>query len=126
MKRLEAGLLGIFVAAWILAALASFGLIELANTVQLRLRPYFAIAGGVGWLAGNVYRLRRARISRRRTRRALTALYLGGPPSLLLLLFALSPRTLQTQVPVAPVLAMAVMAVFFAVPLVVGRFGPRA
>lgn len=126
MRRLEAGLLGIFVAAWILAALASFGLIDLADLIRLQLRPYFAVAGGLGWLAGNVYRLRRRDYFLPSSHRALAALYLGGPPSLLLLLFALAPRNLQIQIPVAPLLAMGVMGVFFAVPLVVGRFGPRA
>lgn len=126
MRRLEAALLGIFVAAWTLAALASFGLIDLSDLIRLRLRPYFALAGGVGWLAGNIYRTRRRDYFLRSSHRALAALYLGGPPSILLLIFALAPRDLQTQIPVAPLLAMGVMAVFFAVPMVVGRFGPRA
>lgn len=123
---MEAALLGVFVAAWTLAALASFGLIDVSDLIRLRLRPYFALAGGVGWLAGNVYRMRRRDYLLRSSHRALVALYLGGPPSLLLLLFALASRELQIQIPVAPLLAMAVMGVFFSVPLVVARFGPRA
>ncbi len=126
MRGLEAGLLGIFIAAWTLAALASFGVVDLAGLVQLQLRPYFAIAGGVGWLCGNVYRARRRGYQLRSSHRALAALYLGGPPSLLWLLFALAPRELQTQIPLAPLLALAVMGIFFAVPLVVGRFGPES
>ena len=125
MRGLEAGLLGVFIAAWILAALASFGVIDLAGLIELRLRPYFAVAGGVGWLCGNLYRARRRGYQMKSSHRSLAALYLGGPPSILLLLFALAPRELQSQIPVAPLLAMGVMAIFFAVPLVVGRFGPK-
>ncbi len=125
MKRLDAAILGIFVAAWILASLAAFGWIDLQDRVQIGLRAYYAVAGGLGWIAGNYYRIRLRPYPNPRPYKSLLALYLGGTPSLVLLLFALSPRWLQTQLPIAPLLAIGIMAVFFAVPILVALFGPQ-
>ncbi len=125
MRKLEAGLLGIFAGAWAVAAFAAFGWLDLSGYINSTLRTYFAVAGGLGWLAGNVYRLRLRAYPLPRPTRALLALYLGGPPSLLLLWFALTPKELQTAIPVAPLLAMGVLLVFFLVPILVAWFWPR-
>ena len=104
--------------------MAAYGWADLSGRLQFELRHYFAIAGVTGWLAGNVYRMRLRPYPQPRPYRSLMALYLGGPPSLLFLLFALAPKYLQTHTPAAPLLAIGVMVVFFAVPLLIAWFWP--
>lgn len=57
----ERSLLGFFGAAWAVSVLHLAGLLPLAGAFALSLYAYYAFAAGAGWLAGNVFVLRRRR-----------------------------------------------------------------
>jgi hypothetical protein len=115
----ERSLLGFFGAAWTIALLHLAGLLPLAGSLPISLYFYYAFAACAGWLAGNVFVLRRRRGgASRQSRRLLTILYLFGPPSLVYLLRSLAPPAHQQAAPLAPLWAFGVYGVFFLVPLV--------
>jgi hypothetical protein len=120
----ERSLLGFFGAAWIVALLHLAGVVPLAGGLPLSLYGYYAFAAIAGWLAGNVYVLRRRRLAATvpvtacgRDRRLLAILYLFGPPALVYLLWALVPAAQQRLAPLAPLWAFGVYGVFFLVPI---------
>ena len=110
----ERSLLGFFGAAWLVSLAHVVGLLPLAGGLPLSLYGYFAAAATAGWLAGNVFVLRRRRVGERRL---LVVLYLFGPPSLVYLLRALAPEELRDLAPLAPLWAFGVYGVFFLVPI---------
>ena len=111
----ERSLLGFFGAAWAVSLLHLVGVLPLAAAVPLSLYGYYAFAAAAGWLAGNVFVLRRRRIG---GRGLLLVLYLFGPPSLVYLLRALAPPEHHQLAPLAPLWAFGVYGVFFLVPIV--------
>lgn len=143
LSRAERSLLGFFGAAWMVALLHLAGVLPLAGALPLGLYGYYAFAAVAGWLAGNVYVLRRRRLAAtvpptprgraageggrrvggpatagRRDRRLLAILYVFGPPSLVYLLWALVSSPQQRLAPLAPLWAFGVYGVFFLVPIV--------
>ena len=142
LSHAERSLLGFFGAAWIVALLHLAGVVPLAGGLPLSLYGYYAFAAVAGWLAGNVYVLRRRRLAStvpatprgraageggarvgapgtpgRRDRRLLAVLYFFGPPALVYLLGAVVAAEQQAQAPLAPLWAFGVYGVFFLVPI---------
>ncbi len=121
MAKLEAIVAGVCLGAWLLA-----GVFYLTGMPGPRAfaSPYtlFPFAAALGWLAGNVYvaRVRAAPLGRR----GLLAVYLGGPPGLIWLAWALFPGGIRQAAPLAPVLALGVFGIFYLVPVTLRRF-PR-
>ena len=114
MRRLEAIVGGICLGAWLLAAFFVFA----QTTDFVRFPPprgLYPLAATIGWLAGNVYvrRLRGAALGRM----GLLSIYLGGPPGLVWLYWAMMPAALRLASPFSPLLALGVYAVFFGVPI---------
>ena len=116
MSRGERRLLGFFGAAWVVAILHLAGVLPVAAAVPLSLYGYYAVAASIGWLAGNVFALRRRRAGGDRW--LLVVLYLFGPPSVLYLLWALVAPERHQAAPLAPLWAFGVYGVFFLVPIV--------
>lgn len=111
----ERSLLGFFGAAWAVSILHLAGVLPLAGALPLSLYGYYAFAAAAGWLAGNVFVLRRRRAG---GRGLLLVLYLFGPPSLVYLLRALAPPEHHQAAPLAPLWAFGVYGIFFLVPVV--------
>jgi hypothetical protein len=85
-------------------------------------RSLFSFAVVLGWVAGNVFM---ARVRQRAlSRRALLALYLGGPPGLIWLLWAFVPAPQQAVAPLAPILSLGIFGIFFLVPVTIRRRTP--
>jgi hypothetical protein len=51
------------------------------------------------------------------SRRVLLALYFGGPPGVIWLLWALIPLEVQADSPLVPLLSLGIFAIFFLVPV---------
>jgi hypothetical protein len=120
LHRLEPVIVAVSLAAWLLAVLALAGIAPLAGRVELDLHGFFAIAAALGWLAGNVF-VNRARGRARRERRNLALTWLLAPPGLLFLLRAMAPAAEQTAAPFVPTYGLGVFALFFLVPVSLGR-----
>lgn len=116
MRRVEPALIGLFLASWLGALLGQLGVLDLAGTLPLAFYPYFSLAAGLGWLAGNVYVHRRRSVPKA-LRRRLMLIYLVGPPGILYLVRAMAPVVDQTVAPLVPLLGFGVFTVFFAVPV---------
>jgi hypothetical protein len=118
VPRLEAIVSGICLGAWILA---SIFLTTSAGGIDRFIPPRFIFpyAAMLGWLAGNVYVARRR--SRAMSRRALLAIYLGGPPGLIWLFWTIIPTSLRVTSPIAPPLALGIFGIFFLVPVTLRR-----
>ena len=114
MDRVEASVAGLCAGAWLLAA-AFLALEGLERGAFLPAGFLFPLAAIVGWLAGNLYVARRK--GSRSSRRLLLSLYLGGPPGFVWLYWALVPRWARMLNPVAPLWALAILAIFFLVPV---------
>ena len=100
-------------------ALAHFGgVVSLAGHLPLSLYGLYSTAAAAGWLFGNVYARRRARLPPALKRRALL-LYWLGPPAMLYLLRALAPARDQIGAPLVPLYALGVYAVLFLVPVTI-------
>ena len=123
MIRFELLLLGFFSAVWLLAALALFGLLPLAGTLPLNLYRFYSVAAVLGWLAGNLYVLRRRGLGEGFRQRLLLA-YLLGPPGVLYLLRAMAPAAQQAAAPLVPAFAFMVYGIFFLVPVTLRFTGP--
>ena len=76
-----------------------------------------------GWLSGNVYVQRTARLERTARLKPLLG-YLFGPPGLLFLSHGLTSSESQFRVPLAPVYALGVYVIFFFVPVSFRRTRP--
>jgi hypothetical protein len=118
LSSVERSVLGFFGAAWLVSLAHVAGVLPLAGTLPLSLYAYYAVAAILGWLAGNVFVLRRRRAGAAPHRRLLVVLYLFGPPSLLYLLRAVAPPGLRAAAPLAALWAFGVYGVFFLVPIV--------
>ena len=116
--RWERTLLVLFTACWALALAHYFGLISLAGRLPLSLYGLYSTAVASGWLFGNVYARRRARLPPPFKRRVLLLYYLG-PPGILYLLRALAPARDQLAAPLVPLYALGVYTVLFLVPLTI-------
>lgn len=129
MKRFDAGVAGLCLGAWLVAS----GFLWLGDGRAPRLvgpGALFPAAAVLGWLSGNLYVARRRRGAGRR--RTLLAVYLGGPPGILWLLWAGFEPAERLANPLAPLWALGVFGVFFLVPFSLRRFpggrgerGPR-
>lgn len=112
----ELGLLGAFLAIWIVALASLIGLLPSAGLLELSLYQLYGVAATVGWLAGNVY-VSRTRALPKPIRYRLLLVYLLGPPGALYLLRSLAPEAVQAQAPLAAVYACGVFLIFFLVPV---------
>lgn len=117
LVRLEIALVGLFFASWLLAALSALELVSLAGLLDLSLYPYYSLAAVLGWVAGNVYVVRRRSVAPALRLRVLW-IYLLAPPGVLYLLRALAPARVQALAPLVPLYAFGVFAVLFLVPVV--------
>ena len=122
MRRLDLALGGVFLGAWLLAAVFLFlpGLRSGSAVPASGLYPWALV---VGWLSGNLYvgGTRHAEA----LRRLLLALYLGGPPGLIWLYWSLAPAADRLANPLAPLWALGIFAVFFLVPVTLRGFPGR-
>ena len=116
--RWERVLLVLFTACWAVALAHYGGVISLAGRLPLSLYALYSTAVASGWLFGNVYARRRARLPPPFKRRVLLLYYLG-PPGILYLLRALAPARDQLAAPLVPLLALGVYTVLFLVPLTI-------
>ena len=110
---------GFFLACWTIALLAGFRLIDLSDSIAVRLYPFYIVAAAGGWLSGNVYvhgRGSRRRLPRRARLQRLI-LFLLGPPGLLHVVWAMGPSALQRAAPMVAVYATGVFVVLFMVPV---------
>jgi len=114
VRRLDLGVAGVCLGAWLLAAAFLF-VPALRAGGALPPNGLFACGAVAGWLAGNLYvgGIRRAAA----LGRLLLALYLGGPPGLVWLYWSLVARVDRLQNPLAPLWALGVFVVFFLVPV---------
>lgn len=123
---LELALLVAFSALWVVAMLAFFGILPLAGAFDLGLYSLYSFAAALGWLAGNVYVLRRRGLpAGGRWRRRLLPTYLLGPPGVVYLLRALAPPSVQAAAPLVPLLSFLVYLIFFLVPVTLRPRTPR-
>lgn len=112
------GLLTASCVLWIFAILGQLGVAPISGLLELDLYSLYGTAAAVGWVAGNVYVLRRRALGAgKKFRRRLLLAYLLGPPSVVYLARALAPATVQAAAPFVPWYALAVFAVFFLVPV---------
>lgn len=114
MKRFEAVLLGLFLACWLVYLLALVRVVSPAGSLTLDFYPYFSLAAGVGWGAGNLY-VFRVRDREPSTRRGLLGGYFLAPLGLLFLVRAMATVDFQRAAPLAGVYALCVFSIFFVV-----------
>ncbi len=115
--RIELTLLATFTACWLLVFASGVGWLSLAGTLELGLYRFYSVAAVLGWLAGNVF-VHRARADLGpRLRKRLLLSYFVGPPSLLFLLRALAPFSVQQAAPLVPIYSFGVYTLFFLVPI---------
>jgi hypothetical protein len=129
VKRVEVVVAGLFVACWVLLFLDLAGWVHLAGSRDLGLYPYYSLAAALGSVSGHlfVWRLRRFALDQDRpARRRALLLHVAGPPGALALLRSFAPEPAQAAAPLVPVLGFFVFTVFFVVPLLMRRPGPRA
>ncbi len=117
---LELGLLGFFLLCWLLSILIALGDFGLSDLLPFGLYSLYALAAFGGWLSGNFFVYRSARLPAE-LRRRLLLIYLLGPPGVLYLLQAMGPEAIQRTVPLAPVYGFGVYAVLFLVPVSLRR-----
>ena len=127
MLRVEVLLLVLSGFVWTLSLGVVLGFFPLAGLITLDLYRFYSIAAVLGWLSGNVYMLRRRTLGKgeaglavRHPRRMLVTAYVLGPPSVVMLIWALSPSSLQQAAPFVPVYALAMFGLFFLVPVTFG------
>ncbi len=114
--RLEPLLFGFFTLCWLLALVVFAVGRSLDSPLPLNLYHLYGLAVFGGWLSGNVYVQRTAKVPRSRRSRTLFV-YLFGPPGLLFLTHGLSAYASQSRVPLAPIYALGIYVVFFMVPV---------
>jgi hypothetical protein len=116
IRGLEAVLLGLFLACWLVLALAGVHLTHLAGHAPIPLYPFFSFASALGWSTGTLYILRGRRLADR-DRRVLRWVYYLAPKGILYLLRALAPAADLKAAPLVPLWAFGVYSVFFLVPV---------
>jgi len=125
MNGLERKLFGLFSACWLIDLLCLVGFVRLPDgALPLSLYAYYGTAAALGWLAGNVFVVRRRGLRKRlaartaaQAARHLLVIYLLGPPSVLYFLRALAPLEVRAAAPLVPLWAFFVYGVFFLVPV---------
>lgn len=116
--RIELGLMGLFSAAWIWGFLIYVGWVPFSGSLNLGLYRLYSVAAVIGWVAGNVYMLRKERLPKSRGYRKRALLAYGlGPLSLTFLLRALAPAEVLAAAPLVPLYAASVQTLFFLVPV---------
>jgi len=114
VKRFEIAVGGTCALVWLVATiLLQTGGLELERFPPPR--ALFSFAAILGWIAGNAFMSRIGPSGL--TRRALVSIYLGGPPSLLWLLWACVPAPVQAESPLVPLLSLGIYGIFFLVPV---------
>ena len=126
MKRTEVVVLALFLACWLVSALAWTGLIDLSGMLEMALYPLYTVAAVVGWLSGNVYVHRSTRVGTT-LRPLLLIVYFLGPLGVLYLLHAMATAEARAAAPFVPLWSFGVFSIFFLVPVTFrGSSGPRA
>lgn len=126
MKRFELILLGLFLACWVVYLLAVFRVVNPDGTLDLGFYPYYSVAVGAGWGAGNLYVYRSRDLdAESQSRRRLLAGYFLAPLGLILLLKAMMPIEFQRSAPFVGLYAFCVYCIFFAVANKLGMFRRR-
>lgn len=114
--RLEPVLFGFFTLCWLLALVILAVGRSLDSALPVSLYHLYGLGVFGGWLSGNVYVQRTAKVERGGRFKTLLG-YLLGPPGLLFLTHGLSSYESQARVPLAPVYAFGVYVIFFMVPV---------
>lgn len=117
MLRSEAVVGGAFLAAWLVAVVWAAGWLE-SPGLRLTLYGLFGFAAAFGWVMGNVAMLRERTLSEApfgRWRRR--GLYLAVPAGVVALVRAAMASDLRAEAPLAGLLALAIYAVFYFVPV---------
>jgi hypothetical protein len=122
--RLEAILLALFLACWLVVVLSLVGLVTLRGNFPLGLYPLYSLASALGWGAGNLYVHRGRRFPDPIRRRVLLVYYLG-PQGLIYLLRAMASTADQQAAPLVPLYAFGVFSIFFLVPVKIIRLNVR-
>ena len=115
--RLELAFLAVFSAVWLLVFVTGIGWVSLAGALHLGLYPLYSIAAALGWVAGNVFVSRARAGLEPHLRKRLLFNYYIGPPSLLFLIRALAPLSIQQAAPLVPIYSFGVYSLFFLVPV---------
>lgn len=115
MVRIEYLLGTVCASIWGLALFAQWQLLPVEGILNLGLYGLYGIGATLGWLAGNVYVVRRRRLRGGHWR--LLALYASGPLAVLVLLRALAPLDVQRAAPLVPIWGFCVYWIFFLVPV---------
>ena len=118
----EPPLLALGFVSWGLAALNGLGWGWLRGSFSMGLEPLFALSAALGWVSGNLYKDRTRKLLPRQRGRFFL-LYFVATPGVLFLLRAMAPEEHQEIAPLVPYLALAVFAIFFLVPVTLGRVG---
>lgn len=106
--------------AWCVALAALLTGRGLAGMSRMSLYPLYFSGAVMGWGLGNLY-VARTRSALRAVKRILLPLYLLTPPGVLFLLWATADDLYQKMIPLAPVYASGVFAIFFLVPVSFAR-----
>lgn len=126
MKRWELVLLALFLACWLVYLLAVFRLVRPEGALALGFYPYYSLAVGLGWGAGNLYVYRSRDLDpESQSRRRLLAGYFLAPLGVILLLKAMMPLAFQRGAPFVGLYAFCVYCIFFAVANKLGMFRRR-
>lgn len=126
MKRFELILLALFLACWLVYLLAVFRVVRPDGTLALGFYPYYSVAVGAGWGAGNMYVYRSRDLDpESQSRRRLLASYFLAPLGLILLLKAMMPLEFQRAAPLVGLYAFCVYSIFFVVATKLGMFRRR-
>jgi hypothetical protein len=124
VKRYEQALLGLFLACWLVYLLAVFRVLTPDGTWNPGFYPYYSLAAGVGWGAGNLYVYRTRDLEEPSRRRYLPGYFLA-PLGLILLLKVMMPAAFQRAAPFVGVWAFGVYSIFFAVATQLRIWGRR-
>lgn len=120
MLRTEAFVGGFFLACWVVALLYASELVALPRPLPFDLYGLFAFAAAFGWVAGNLYVLRRRTLPPQLIRR-FRGLYLLVPAGLVALVRAMTADSWRAAAPLGGLYALIVYSIFFGVPLLVTR-----
>jgi len=118
--RTESLVGGFFLACWVVALLYASDLVALPRPLSFDLYGLFAFSAAFGWVAGNLFMLRRRSLRPELVRR-FRGLYLFVPAGLVALVRAMTGDEWRAAAPLGGLYALLVYSVFFAVPLVVTR-----
>lgn len=116
LSRLEAILLALFLACWVLSLLSFTRVLSLAGSLPLGLYPYYAVAVALGWGFGMLY-VRRSWGLPAAVRRRFALICYFGPPAILGLLRSMAPLADQRAAPFVPLYAFGVFSILFLVPV---------